>query len=405
MLLIKPEDLIEELGVEGLCQTADVYFEGFDLSLEQMRKPFSNLGDAPRLLRNLGTLLDGMHLRRGMKVLDFGAGTCWLSRYLAQMGCATVSVDPSAKALELGRQWFEQHPPAQMPEPAQFLVFDGRRLDLTNESIDRIITFDAFHHVPNAEEVLAEFARVLKPGGMAGFSEPGPFHSRTAQSQMEMREFNVLENDIQIEDLERWGMAAGFTHVWADISFSEERISVKPSQVGRFIRHWWWPPLWSLAKLLRGAAATMRYQHTIYMAKGPLVKDSRWPSQLAHRLSLVGVAPQAKVSEEFSLTIRIENRGGASWINSKPEDVGNVNLALHRIDPQRPHSSESIRRFVLPKSLAAGESIDFEVPITWHEAGPLELWFDLVSEQIAWFEQHGSEPLRVLVEVTRGEGG
>ena len=86
MSLMKPRDLIDELGVKGLCDTADVYFEGFELSYEQMRKPFSNLADAPRLLRNLGLLLEGIRLRRGMTVLDSGAGICWLSRYLAQMG-------------------------------------------------------------------------------------------------------------------------------------------------------------------------------------------------------------------------------------------------------------------------------------------------------------------------------
>ena len=91
---------------------------------------------------------------------DFG------KRYLdtlAQMGCATVSVDASAKALELGKQWYEHIPPALMPRPPQFLVFDGHRIDLPDASVDRIISFDAFHHVANPKEVIAEFARVLKP--------------------------------------------------------------------------------------------------------------------------------------------------------------------------------------------------------------------------------------------------
>ena len=48
----------------------------------------------------------------------------------------------------------------------------------------------------------AEREGVLKPGGMVGLSEPGPHHSKTAQSQMEMRQFKVLENDIIIEDIE-----------------------------------------------------------------------------------------------------------------------------------------------------------------------------------------------------------
>lgn len=123
MARIKPQELIERLGVEGLCTTADLYFDGFDLSFEQMRKPFSAFTEAPRLLRNLGALLEGADLRPGMTVLDFGAGTCWLSRYLASMGCATISLDPSEKALELGRQWFDESPPTRMPLPPRFLLY------------------------------------------------------------------------------------------------------------------------------------------------------------------------------------------------------------------------------------------------------------------------------------------
>ena len=39
------------------------------------------------------------------------------------------------------------------------LPFDGHRLELDDESVDRVACNDAFHHVPNPGEVLAEFAR------------------------------------------------------------------------------------------------------------------------------------------------------------------------------------------------------------------------------------------------------
>jgi ubiquinone/menaquinone biosynthesis C-methylase UbiE len=77
-----------------------------------------------------------------------------------------------------------------------FLHFDGHKINLPDESVDRIICHDAFHHVPNQKEVISELGRVLKRGGIAGFSEPGRFHSQSPQSQSEMRNFNVLENDI-----------------------------------------------------------------------------------------------------------------------------------------------------------------------------------------------------------------
>lgn len=38
----------------------------------------------------------------GVRILDFGAGTCWMSRLLAMLGCNVTAVDVSRKALEVG---------------------------------------------------------------------------------------------------------------------------------------------------------------------------------------------------------------------------------------------------------------------------------------------------------------
>src|SRR3712207_7688169 len=48
---------------------------------------------------------------------------------------------------------------------------------------------------------------------MAAFTEPGPDHSRTAQSQFEMRNYTVVENDMLIGDVWRAASEAGFTRL------------------------------------------------------------------------------------------------------------------------------------------------------------------------------------------------
>ena len=79
------------------------------------------------------------------------------------MGCQVVACDVSQAAFDLGRRLFDEQP---LPVPAiaapRFLHFDGRKLDLPDASVDRIVCFDAFHHVPNQEEVLAELARAWR---------------------------------------------------------------------------------------------------------------------------------------------------------------------------------------------------------------------------------------------------
>lgn len=52
------------------------------------------------------------------------------------------------------------------PVEPVFLPFDGIRLNLPDHSMDRVVVNDAFHHIPNVGDVLKEFYRVLKPGGL-----------------------------------------------------------------------------------------------------------------------------------------------------------------------------------------------------------------------------------------------
>ena len=96
------------------------------------------------------------------------------------------------------------------------MKFDGENIELPDSTIDRVVCLDAFHHAHNPERVLEEMSRVLTPNGIAGFSEPGPNHSCTDQSQYEMRNYKVIENDIKIEEI--WNAAARFGFKKMDIS-------------------------------------------------------------------------------------------------------------------------------------------------------------------------------------------
>src|SRR6185369_18086137 len=141
------------------------------------------------------------------------AGTGWTSRFLTQLGCEVVVCDASPTALDFAAELFERNPVSgPQPEPT-FLPFDGHRIGLEDESVDRIVCVDAFHHVPNPSDVLREFGRVLRPGGIAGFQEPGPNHSTLPQSQFEMKNYTVIENDIRMRDIARWAKLAGFSDV------------------------------------------------------------------------------------------------------------------------------------------------------------------------------------------------
>src|SRR5690606_7872889 len=120
----------------------------------------------------------------------------------------------SQKALDIGRKLLKRYPPISRnpPEP-QFLLFAGETLDLPDGCVDRVIVNAAFHHIRNTATVLRELYRVLKDDGILVLSEPGRHHSKTEESQFEMRTYSVIENDFVLEDIWRQAQEAGFQDI------------------------------------------------------------------------------------------------------------------------------------------------------------------------------------------------
>ncbi len=180
------------------------------------RRPFNGTHEVQPRLAGLAFVMQHLDLRDGLKILDFGCGTGWLSRVLATMGLESIGVDVSENALRLGREFIARDPLRDTLK-IDFRLFDSHTLPLEDESVDRIVSFDAFHHVLDQEGTLREMARVLRPGGIIAFHEPGPHHSLTPTAQSEMRDYDVIENDIDVRRI--WAMAEGmgFEHIWISL--------------------------------------------------------------------------------------------------------------------------------------------------------------------------------------------
>jgi SAM-dependent methyltransferase len=88
--------------------------------------------------------------------LDAACGTGRYAGYLAGAGHQVAGVGSSPEMLDRAR--------ARVPQ-GEFLLGDLHQLPLPDDAVDLVVSGLALAHVPTLEPVMAEFARVLRPGG------------------------------------------------------------------------------------------------------------------------------------------------------------------------------------------------------------------------------------------------
>ncbi|KIX12631.1 class I SAM-dependent methyltransferase [Dethiosulfatarculus sandiegensis] len=382
---VNPDALIQELGIEGLCRTAEEYYSSMTCTKGVRAKPFAEFEHTPVSLVKLGLLLEGLKLGKSMKVLDFGAGTCWLSRALWQMGIKPIAMDPSETALKIGKEQFKGAVCANGGgyDP-EFMVFDGRRIELEDESVDRITCFDSFHHVPNPEEILAEFSRVLSKNGLIGFCEPGPGHHKSHHSQFEMREKRVLEKDVHPDRLFEHARALGFTGFFAKPYLSTHG-EVSFSGYKRLLKYKYFPPFSGLARVWRLFYPPLAYNPVFFFEKGKAIHDSRSEKGLSFALGELPAQLEYKSGEEYELSVNLKNTGSARWLTHNWVDVGIVKLGAHLFDQKGNCLDWDWLRIDLPHDLEPGGEVGLTCRMIFSEPGDFVVQLDLVSENICWF--------------------
>ena len=378
---------MRQTSLEEHVATADAYFADVGWHTMHARKPFADVLEAEQLTRALYVLLPNLELFPGARLLDFGAGTCWSSLIFGYLGCEVIATDVSQKALRFGEERVRADPIGKSL-PISFLPFDGRKLDVEDASVDRVVAIDALHHVPDIPATLAELSRVLRPGGIAAFSEPGPLHSLSAQSQFEMSTHGVIENDIRVEDIERSALAAGFAKMrvaWfspqaqlldvaAFRSLAEGRAGAREAQ-----------------QFARDAAAGLANIRIFFLFKsGERALTSRGREGL-----IAALEPAVHFDgERLRGTVRAKNIGRATWLPSG-SGLGEVNLGVQL------HDGASLQRDFARAALssnpvAPGESATATLDLACPRGARVTL--DLVAEGVAWFSSAGSATVGIQLQ-------
>jgi ubiquinone/menaquinone biosynthesis C-methylase UbiE len=97
----------------------------------------------------------GYEFRGNESLLDSGCGDGGVARLLLEQVDTVTAID-----VEPSPEWHDEH-------NLHFLVADAEALPFESGSFDLLHSKDSLHHMETPERALAEYRRVLKPGGRA----------------------------------------------------------------------------------------------------------------------------------------------------------------------------------------------------------------------------------------------
>ncbi|WP_261570423.1 class I SAM-dependent methyltransferase [Frankia gtarii] len=176
----------------------------------------------------------------GNRLLEIGVGTGLISRAFAERGRSVVGVDLSARMLAHARGRL----------PGRIVRADAAALPLRTGSVDACLAVHVLHLVGDPARVLAEVARVLRPGGLlavVGVAE----HAQHSDVTAVLRDLNEAlyadrprrdRPELLLPAAERSGLRLVEEFFFA----REERETLTPTEARAQIEGRLWSTLWDL---------------------------------------------------------------------------------------------------------------------------------------------------------------
>lgn len=145
----------------------------YDLYAEMRREAFGeDVGQSGWMdTKEQDKYLGRLQLAPGKSLLDVACGTGGLAMRIATLtGCSVTGIDTHQDAIATATSVASQR---ALANKAQFQVADASaRLLFPDAGFDAITCIDAINHFPNRPALIAEWARLLKPGGRLLFTNP-----------------------------------------------------------------------------------------------------------------------------------------------------------------------------------------------------------------------------------------
>jgi len=370
---------------------AEYYFKKKENDQYLREKPFVLSRSDFELQIRFALLVDALDISIADTVLDFGAGTCWTSALLNRMGVKTISLDVSKTALKIGKEEiFKFDKRQKMNLNPSFIVYNGNRIPLFDGSVDRILCFEAFHHIPNQQEILNEMCRILRDGGKAGFSEPGEGHSISAEAIKESETYGVLENDIYAPDFKQKAEAAGFTGFFLKPYLNPNSVTFTLDEYLKFLEG-------RSNNSIKQLLSSMNHLPLIILEKFREKVDSKHPNVLKAKIEIIEGPKKAEPGEVLNINARVKNIGDTLWLSKPQGGPCCVALGIRILeDKERKDFARGYLTQDLPPGAEDTIKLSFTAP---DKKDRYILEFDMVNEHVCWFNDKGSEPCEMEIEI------
>ena len=324
------------------------------------------------------------------RVLEFAAGSGVASEFMNRLGYITVALDIEAEVMMSARKRLSMDRRLNRAN-SSYVAGDGQRLPFEDASFDGILCLNALHHMPDYETTLKEMRRVLRPGCRAAFSEPGRFHSKSAEARFAVSTFGAVEKDIVLDDIFQIARRVGFENMVLRHSVYPDLYEIDYTDLSAYASQTLSRPLAKPDEV----AQFMINSHSIFalQAPGSRIHTSARPGILRAEILSHTLPTKVRRGQRIRASVSVRNTGDTLWL-SKPRDVGGfVTLGMSLCTSTKQILSNRLGRTRIDEDVPPGGDklihVDFALPTDLSQ-GEHILRLDMVNEAVSWFEQRGS---------------
>lgn len=293
-------------------------------------------------------------------VFDLGVGTGWTTEWLVRLGYQAIGVD-------LCRDYVLAGLPRRGEYMGHYIIADTENIPLREAAVDAVLSFDAFHHVPNRPRAMSELARIMRPGATMAITEPGIEHEHAAVSIDVMRQHGILEKGFDQAGLEGYiqGLPLG--------GVRQFRSDTHPHDIYTLVK------------------------------EGVFQTDSLAPRALVAALEPDAAPPAHPAGSPLPLSITIRNTGDTLWLAKTADENGEVHLGAQLFDAGHTLLQQDYARVLLPHDVAPGGAIRLRVELPAILApGDYLVELDMIDTGFLWFKDYAYQPTPWRVTIVGG---